>query len=70
MDKIYLVIEYDYENTDIIGVFDNKQKAEQLTEIKEDYHIEEYNVNELTEEGKRRILWYIKDLKNRFNVEE
>ena len=60
-----------YENFEILGVFDNKQKAETLAEKYKMYcdkqaniHVEEYTLNNLTQETIERILNSLDELKN------
>ena len=61
--KIYVISESDYENWQILGVFDNKQKAETLAKQFKTYcdkssclTVEEYTLNNLTQETTEKIL--------------
>ena len=67
---IYIVVRYNYEISEIIGVYDRKNLAEELLEIDKDLQIEEYKLNELSEDGKRFIFYFIKDLKEKLNYKE
>ena len=61
---------YDYESTEIMGVYDRKNLAEELLEIDKNLQIEEYKLNELSDDGKRFIFYFIKDLKEKLNYKE
>lgn len=67
---IYIVVRYNYESTEIMGVYDRKNLAEELLEIDKNLQIEEYKLNELSEDGKRFIFYFIKDLKEKLNYKE
>lgn len=67
---IYIVVRYDDESTKIMGVYDRKNLAEELLEIDKNLQIEEYKLNELSEDGKRFIFYFIKDLKEKLNYKE
>lgn len=67
---IYIVVRYNHESSEIIGVYDRENLAEELLEIDKDLQIEEYKLNELSEDGKRFIFYFIKDLKEKLNYKE
>lgn len=71
MMKVYVVHEEDYEYFEILGVFDDKQKAEKMAEIYKNYCnknacviIEEYILNQLTQDTNEKILLNLDKLKN------
>lgn len=69
--ELYVVYRSDYEDTTILGIFDNEDKAKRITEINHtDYGYKKYKLNQLTEEGLYEITSYIKDLKSDFNMED
>ena len=67
---IYIVVRHNYESTEIMGVYDKKKLAEELLGIDKGLQIEEYKLNELSEDGKRFIFYFIKDLKEKLNYKE
>ena len=71
--KIYVIsaIESDYDDWEILGIFDDKQKAEALAKQYKTYcdknaylNVEEYTLNNLTQETTERILNSLDKLKN------
>ena len=67
---VYVVLEIYEEGTEIIGIYDNKESAEKLLEIDKSFTIQEYKLNELTEEGKYYVFSFIKKLKEKLNIKE
>lgn len=67
--ELYIVYRSDYEDTTILGIFDNEDKAKRITEINHaEYGYKEYKLNQLTEDGIYEITNYIKDLKEDLNL--
>ena len=71
--KIYVISasESDYDDWEILGIFDDKQKAEALAKQFKTYcdssaylTVEEYTLNNLTQETTERILNSLDKLKN------
>lgn len=69
--KIYVIIENNYGYFEILGIFDDKQKAEALAKQYKTYcdksaylTVEEYTLNNLTQETTERILNSLDKLKN------
>ena len=71
--KIYVISasESDYDDWEILGIFDDKQKAEKITKNYKSYidknaniYVEEYTLNNLTQETTERILNSLDELKN------
>lgn len=73
--KIYVIsasdYDYDYDYWEILGIFDDKQKAEELAKQYKTYcdsssflTVEEYTLNNLTQETTERILNSLDKLKN------
>ena len=68
--EVYIVIESGYEETTILGVFTNEDKAKQITEINHArYGYKKYELDKLTDEGIFEITNYIKDLKEDLGIE-
>lgn len=68
--KLYVIVEKGYEWTDILGIYDNFEKAKRIADInKNDYSIEVYDLNELSENGVSAITGYIQKLKRDLGVE-
>lgn len=67
--ELYIVYRSDYEDTTILGIFDNEDKVKRITEINHaEYSYKEYKLNQLTEDGIYEITSYIKDLKEDLNL--
>ena len=69
--ELYVIIASDYEYFEILGIFDDKQKAEALAKQYKTYcdksshlNVEEYTLNNLTQETTERILNSLDELKN------
>ena len=69
--KIYVVSASDYDYFEILGIFDDKQKAETIAKQYKTYcdkssclTVEEYTLNNLTQEITERILNSLDELKN------
>lgn len=69
--KIYVIITSKYDYREILGIFDDKQKAETLAKQYKTYcdsssylTVEEYTLNNLTQETTERILDSLDKLKN------
>lgn len=69
--KIYVISENNYGYCEILGIFDDKQKAETLAKQYKTYcdknaylNVEEYTLNNLTQETTERILNSLDKLKN------
>lgn len=69
--KIYVICTSDYEYFEILGIFDDKQKAEKITKNYKSYidknaniYVEEYILNNLTQEVTETILNKFEDIKN------
>ena len=69
--KIYVISENNYGYSEILGIFDDKQKAETLVKQYKTYcdknaylNVEEYTLNNLTQETTERILNSLDKLKN------
>lgn len=61
--KLYVIIASDYDYFEILGIFDDKQKAEALAKQYKTYcdsssclTVEEYTLNNLTQEATEQIL--------------
>lgn len=67
---IYVVLEQSYEYTDIIGVYDKKELANEVLEFNKNYYIQECQLNRLTDEGMAKVFDYIRKLKEKLNIEE
>ena len=72
--KIYVISasESDYDDWEILGVFDDKQKAEKIAKQYKTYcdkssylTVEEYTLNNLTQETTERILNSLDELKKK-----
>lgn len=69
--EVYVVVSSDYESSQILGVFDNEEKAERMSEINHaKYGYTKYEINKLTNEGIYEMKEYIKDLKEDLGLEE
>ena len=69
--KIYAISENNYGYFEILGIFDDKQKAEKITknyksciDKNANIYIEEYILNDLTQEATKTILNKFEDMKN------
>ena len=69
--KIYVISENNYGYSEILGIFDDKQKAETLAKQykthcdKSSYlSVEEYTLNSFTQEASEQILNSLNKLKN------
>ena len=69
--KIYVISENNYDSFEILGIFDDKQKAEALAKQYKTYcdkssylTVEEYTLNNLTQEATDQILNSLDKLKN------
>lgn len=69
--KIYAIWTIDYENQEILGIFDDKQKAETIAKQYKTYcdkssylAVEEYTLNNFTQEATEQILNSLDKLKN------
>ena len=68
--KIYVICENNYGYFEILGIFDDKQKAEKLAKQYKNYcdktshlNVEEYTLNNLTQETTEKILNSLDKLK-------
>lgn len=69
--KIYIICVNDYGCFEILGIFDDKQKAEKITKNYKNYidkianiYVEEYILNNLTQEATETILEKFENIKN------
>ena len=69
--KIYVICANDYGCFEILGIFDDKQKAEKITKNYKSYidknaniYVEEYILNDLTQEATETILNKFENMKN------
>ena len=69
--KIYVICENNYGYFEILGIFDDKQKAEKIIKNYKSYidknaniYIEEYILNDLKREATKTILNKFEDMKN------
>lgn len=69
--KIYVISASDYDYWEILGIFDDKQKAEELAKQYKTYcdsssylSVEEYTLNNLTQEATEQILNSLDKIKN------
>ena len=69
--KIYVICAIDYDCFEILGIFDDKQKAEKITKNYKSYidknaniYVEEYILNDLTQEATETILNKFENMKN------
>lgn len=69
--KIYVITAIDYDYFEILGIFDDKQKAEALAKQYKTYcdsnsclTVEEYTLNNLTQEATEQILNSLDKIKN------
>ena len=69
--KIYVIIENNYGYFEILGIFDDKQKAETIAKQYKTYcdkssylTVEEYILNNLTQEATEQILNSLDKIKN------
>ena len=69
--KIYVIIASNYDYWEILGIFDDKQKAEALAKQYKTYcdkiayiTVEEYTLNKFTQEASEQILNSLDKLKN------
>ena len=69
--KIYVICASDYDCFEILGIFDDKQKAEALAKQYKTYcdkssylSVEEYTLNNLTQEATEQILNSLDKIKN------
>lgn len=69
--KIYVIYASDYDYWEILGIFDDKQKAETLAKQYKTYcdkssclAVEEYTLNNFTQEATEQILNSLNKLKN------
>lgn len=67
---IYVVLQQSYEYTEIIGVYDKKELADEVLEFNKEYYIQECQLNKLTDEGMANVFDYIRTLKKKLNIEE
>lgn len=67
---IYVVLQQSYEYTEIIGVYDKKELADEVLEFNKEYYVQECQLNKLTEEGMSNVFDYIRTLKKKLNIEE
>ena len=67
---IYIVLEQGYEYTNIIGVYDKKELADEVLEFNKEYYVQECQLNKLTDEGMSDVFNYIRKLKQKLNIEE
>lgn len=62
--KLYVVMQQEYEDIDIAGIFDTKEQAEKIINLlkdicKEDYFIEEMELNKLYSYQDKIINYFI-----------
>lgn len=69
MSEIYIVLECTYDETGIIGVYANQEKAEQIVKTNKNFVIKICEIDSLTDYGKLRMLSYIEDLKEELGLE-
>lgn len=67
---IYVVLEQNYEYTEIIGIYDKKELADEVLEFNKEYYVQECELNKLTEVGMNYVFSYIRELKQKLNLEE
>lgn len=67
---IYVVLEQNYEYTDIIGIYDKKELADEVLKFNKDYYVQECELNKLTELGMNYVFSYIRELKEKLNIKE
>lgn len=63
ISEIYIVLECTYDETGIIGVYINKEKAEQIKKMNKNFIIKTYGIDKLTDYGRLQVETYIEDLK-------
>lgn len=69
--KLYVISKNDYSYSEILGIFDDKQKAETIVKQYKTYcdkssylTVEEYTLNNLTQEATEQILNSLDKIKN------
>ena len=69
--ELYIIHKIDYENFEILGIFDDKQKAETLAKQYKMYcdsganiYVEKYILNQFTQDAINKILSSLDKLKN------
>ena len=69
--ELYSITRYDYGYSEILGIFDDKQKAETIAKQYKTYcdkssylAVEEYTLNNLTQEATEQILNSLDKIKN------
>lgn len=69
--KLYVISKNDYGYSEILGIFDDKQKAEKIIKNYKSYidknaniYVEEYILNNLTTEATETILKKFENMKN------
>lgn len=69
--ELYIIHKIDYENFEILGIFDNEQKAEELAkqykmycDSKANIYVEKYILNQFTQDTIQKILSSLDKLKN------
>lgn len=67
---IYVVLQQSYEYTEIIGVYDKKELADEVLTFNKEYYVQECELNKLTESGMNYVFSYIKELKEKLNIKE
>lgn len=67
---IYVVLQQDYEYTEIIGVYDKKELADEVLTFNKEYYVQKCELNKLTESGMNYVFSYIRELKQKLNLEE
>lgn len=67
---IYVVLRSDYEYTEIIGVYDKKELADEVLTFNKEYYVQECELNKLTESGMNYVFSYIRELKEKLNIKE
>jgi hypothetical protein len=67
---IYVVLQQSYEYTEIIGVYDKKELADEVLTFNKEYYVQECELNKLTESGMNYVFSYIRELKEKLNIEE
>lgn len=67
---IYVVLQQSYEYTEIIGVYDKKELADEVLTFNKEYYIQECELNKLTEAGMNYVFSYIRELKKKLNIKE
>ena len=65
---IYVVLRQDYEYTEIIGVYDKKELADEVLTFNKEYYVQKCELNKLTESGMNYVFSYIRELKEKLNI--